>query len=87
MIILDFTVMCSNVVSSSVPWCSALHANLSTDVLTFPVYTSPFHIDAFVGSQKVKTVEDSVAGDLDIFHCSENKQLVFIWKIDSTYFL
>lgn len=56
-------------------------------VVTFAVYTSPFYIDAFVGSQKVKTVEDSVAGDLDIFHCSENKQLVFIWKTDSTYFL
>ena len=31
-------------------------------------HTAPLYIDAFVGSQKVKAVEDSVAGDLDIIH-------------------
>lgn len=31
-------------------------------------HTVPLYIDAFVGSQKVEAVEDSVAGNLDIIH-------------------
>lgn len=33
----------------------------------------PLHKDAFVGSQEVEAVQDSVAGDLDIIHCSNAK--------------
>lgn len=36
----------------------------------------PFYIDAFVGSQKVEAVQDSVAGDLDIIHWSKTDMRV-----------
>lgn len=53
--------------------CSA-HVNLlwkKHDSITDFLYcrhTVPLYIDAFVGSQKVEAVEDSVAGNLDIIH-------------------
>lgn len=50
-------------------------------------YAAPFYIDAFVGSQKVKAVEDPVAGDLDIIHWRKRgKQTSFSLYVSGSLF-